>query len=471
MIAFTLIAGETAVLLGLIFPAEATLLLVGFLSYTGTLDLRLTLVLMMAAGLVGDSLAFRAGRRYGTRLREGRWGERVGAERWAKAEGLLQKMGGRGILVARFVAFARTLVPRLAGATGMPYRRFGLWNPPGVILFVGASVLVGYIAGESYETVSEYFGKATGAVLILLGTLIAIVIAGRWLGRNPDPFRALVARAGALPPLRWLNQRFGVLFFLLTMRVGRGWALIANLVAGVALLFGIGFGLAFVMKWAVDQSGLSIVDDNIASWFALRRTDQVVDAARDTLGVLRGSWLILAVGLVALLLAWRHRSWRGDLVTIVSTAGAFVPLVLLAVISDLTRAGDLTPASSSVSGLFPSQNAVVTAGFCTLAWTLSRGRRWPLRVALWTVAAAFIVSLSGARLYLGWSVASETATSVLLGVMWTLFFMVAWATRDDETTEKPPAYAESVPEPAPAALAEPGDAGLATAPQTAQPGR
>ncbi|GAA1857704.1 DedA family protein [Asanoa iriomotensis] len=460
VIAFTLIAGETAVLLGLVFPAEATLLLVGFLSYTGTLDLRLTLVLMVAAGLIGDSLAFRAGRRYGNRLREGRWGERVGAERWAKAEGLLHRMGGRGILVARFVAFARTLVPRLAGAAGMPYRRFMLWNPPGVILLVGASVLVGYIAGESYETVSEYLGKATGAVLILIGALIAIVIAGRWLGRNPDPFRALIARAGALPPLRWLNQRFGVLFFLLTMRIGRGWALVANLIAGVALLFGIGFGLAFVMKWAVDQSGLRIVDDNIADWFAPRRTDQVVDVARDTLGVLRGSLLILAVALVAFVLAWRHRSWRGDLVTVIGTAGAFVPLVLLAVISDVTRAGALTPASSSVSGLFPSQNAVITAGFCTLAWVLSRGRRWPLRVTLWTVAAAFIVSLSGARLYLGWSLASETATSVLLGVMWTLFFMVAWASRDDETTEEPSGYAD----PPAAAMSDAEDSGLATAP-------
>ncbi|MDG4826949.1 VTT domain-containing protein [Asanoa sp. WMMD1127] len=463
VIAFTLIAGETAVLLGLVFPAEATLLLVGFLSFTGTLDLRLSLALMVVAGLVGDSLAFRAGRRYGERLREGRWGERVGAARWAKAEGLLHRTGGRGILVARFVAFARTLVPRLAGAAGMPYRRFVIWNAPGVTLFVGASVLVGYLAGESYETVSEYLGKATGAVLILLGTIIAIVIAGRWLGRNPDPWRALVARAGALPPLRWVNQRFGVLFFLLTMRVGRRWALVANLVTGVALLFGVGFGLAYIMKWAVGQSGLSVVDDNIAGWFALRRTDPAVDAARETLGILRGSLLIIIVALVALVLAWRRGSWRGDLVTIVSTAGAFVPLVLLAVISDVTRAGALTPANSSVSGLFPSQNAVITAGFCTLAWLLSRGRRWPLRVALWTVAAAFIVSLSGARLYLGWSVGSETATSVLLGVMWTLFFMVAWASRGQAPAEPAPA-AEPVSD------AE-DDGGLAAAPQIAQPGR
>jgi len=429
VVAFALIAGETAVLLGLVFPAEATLLLVGFLSFTGTLRLGPTLALMIIAGLLGDSLAFRAGRRYGARLRQGRWGERVGAERWAKAEGLLHRLGGRGVFVARFVAFARTLVPRLAGAAGMPYRTFLLWNAPGVALLVGASVLAGYLAGESYETVSDYLGKATGAVLILIGAIIAIVLVGRWLGRNPDPVRAILARAGALPPLRWLNQRFGLLFFVLSMQIGRGWALAANLVLGVALLFGIGLGLAFVMNWAVAQSGLSVVDDNIAAWFAQRRAEPVVDAAVGTLNVLRGSVLIAVVGLVALLLAWRRRSWRGDLVTLVGTAGAFVPLVVLAAISDLTAANALSPASAPVAGLFPSRSAVVTAGCCTLAWLLSRHRPWPIAVTVWTVAAAAVVTTSGARLYVGWSTASETATSVLLGAMWTAFFMVAWATR------------------------------------------
>ena len=429
IVAFTLIAGETGLLVGLVFPAEATLLLVGFLSFTGTLDLPVTLALMIAAALVGDSLAFRAGRKYGERLREGRWGERVGAERWAKAEGLLHRLGGRGILVARFVAFARTLVPRLAGAAGMPYRRFVVWNAPGGALFVSASVIVGYVAGESYETVSSYLGKATGAVLILLVTIVVIVLVGRWLGRNPDPVRALAARAADLPPLRWVNQRFGVLFFLMSMRLGRGWALLTNLVLGVGLLFGIGLGLAYSMQWAVNQSGLSFVDDNIAAWFTQRRTPPVVDAAVDTLGILRGVVLIAAVGLVALVLAWRRRAWPGDLVSVVGTAGAFVPLLVLAVISDLTQATTLTPASAPVAGVFPGKNAVVTAGFCTLAWLLSRGRPWPIAVAVWTVGAAAIVTASGARLYVGWSTASDLVTSVLLGVMWTLFFMIAWATR------------------------------------------
>jgi len=50
-------------------------------------------------------------------------------------------------------------------------------------------------------------------------------------------------------------------------------------------------------------------------------------------------------------------------------------------------------------------------------------------VAVWTVAVVGVVTVSGARLYVGWNTASQLVTSVLLGVMWTAVFMVAWATR------------------------------------------
>ena len=116
-------------------------------------------------------------------------------------------------------------------------------------------MVVGYLAGESYESVSRYLGKATGAVLILLVSIVVIVLVGRWLGRNPDPARALAARAAALPPLRWLTQRYGVLFFLLSMHIGTGWALLLNLAAGLALLFVIGLGLSWLMGSSCGRAG------------------------------------------------------------------------------------------------------------------------------------------------------------------------------------------------------------------------
>ncbi|MGW0432736.1 DedA family protein [Micromonospora sp. NPDC003197] len=427
LLAALVVMAETAVIVGLLLPGEATLLLVGFLAYTGTLRLAPVLIVTIVAAVIGDALAFRSGRRHGPRLRASGWGLRIGEARWRRADTMLERLGGRGVFGARWVAFARTLVPRLAGGAGMPYRRFVLWNLAGVVTWVGGSVLVGYLAGGSYETVSRVLGDATGAVLGLIATVVVIALVGRWLGRNPDPVRALLARAGGLPLLRWVARRYGVLFFLLSMRIGPGWALLINLVAGLALLFVIGLTLAWLLGVVVRYSGLSVVDGAVADWFAGRRTEGVVDVTVGVISVLRGPFLIVIVALVAVLLGWRTRAWRGDLVSVVGTVGAFVPLVLLAVVADLAQP-DL--ASAPDLTLFPTQNAVVTASLCTLAWLLTRRAHWPVAVAVWTAATVGVVTISGARLYLGWSSASETVTSVLLGALWTAVFMVAWATRD-----------------------------------------
>ncbi|MFJ6154896.1 DedA family protein [Micromonospora profundi] len=448
LVAALIVAGETAVIFGLLVPGEATLLLVGFLTYNGTLRLGPALLAMIAAAVAGDTLAFRAGRRYGPKLRAG-LGHRVGPERWRRADAMLARLGGRGVFAARWVAFARTLVPRLAGSAGMPYRRFAPWNLAGVITWVGGSVLLGHLAGESYDTVSRLLGRATGAVLVLLAGLLGVVLAGRWLGRNPDPVRALLSRAGALPPVRWLSARYGILFFLLAMRIGPAWTLLLNLAAGLVLLFATGFAIAGLLAVAVGNSGLAALDGAIGNWFSARRTPDAADATLVLVSVVRGWVLIVLVAVVAAVLAWRNRPWRADLLSVVGSVGAFVPLVVLAVVAESTGPDGNEPAR------FPTQNAVVAASFCTLAWLVSRSAHWPVAVAAWTAAAAGVLGIGGARLYLGLDTASGTAAAVLLGVLWTVVFMVAWATRDRAVRERDQPVDPVLPPQGPRSPAEP----------------
>jgi undecaprenyl-diphosphatase len=419
---------ETGLIIGLVMPGEATLLLVGFLAYLGTLRLVPAILLMIVAALAGDAWAFRNGRRYGSRVRASRLGVWVGPERWEKADGMLHRLGGRGIAGARWVAFVRTLAPRLAGSAGMPYRRFAPWNLAGVATWVSASVLAGYLAGTSYRTVSDVLGRATGAVFLLALAVLAIVLVGRWLGRNPDPVHALAVRVAALPPVKWLSQRYGVLFSVLSSHLGAGWALLLNLVVGVAGLFVLGLGLGWMIGVVVQHSGLNRVDVVIADWFAAQRNAGVTDAANAIVHVLKGSWLILVVAAVALLLGWRARAWRGDLVSVIGTAGAFLPLLVLALVAE-----NLSWAAPVLQRHFPTQNTVATASLCTLAWLVTRRTHWARIVAAWTAAAVAVVTVSGARLYLGASPASAVVTSVLIGVLWTMVFVVAWATRDRAT--------------------------------------
>lgn len=184
VVAVLLVAGETGTLLGLLFPVEITLLFVGFLAYLGELPLGLVLVLMPAAALVGDALAWRSGRKYGPRVRNSRLGARVGERGWARADRLLHRFGGQSAFVARWVPFVRTVLPRLAGGAGVPYRRLAPWNVAGVVTAVGSSVVLGYLAGASYQEVADRLGQATAAVLAGLALAVALGLAGRWLLRR-----------------------------------------------------------------------------------------------------------------------------------------------------------------------------------------------------------------------------------------------------------------------------------------------
>jgi undecaprenyl-diphosphatase len=426
LVAALVVGAETATVLGLVLPGEATLLLVGFLCYGSTLRLAVALPLMIMAGLAGDSLGYAEGRRSGVRLRTSRLGRWVGEHRWRRTDRLLDRHGGRAVFLARFVAFARTLAPRLVGMSGMSYQRFLPWNALGVAGCVGGTVLVGYGAGRSYATVAQVFGQATGAVLLLLLVIAALVVIGRYLGRHPDPVAAMGNRLAGWRPLRFLGDAYRAGFGWLTQRLGVGGAVAVNVLGGVLALFAVGYALAWVIDRLIRQSGLPLVDPLIVRWVGSRRSPVTVDAAHAILSGLRGSFLVVLVGVVALVLNWRSRVWRADLVGVLGTVGAFVPLVLIALATDWERASGAMPTNA----LFRNQTAVVTASLGMLAWLVSRRFGWAAAVAGWTAAVGIVVVVGTARVYVGWSWPSETVASALLGGLWVLIFIIAWHTRD-----------------------------------------
>ncbi len=431
LVAAALVGGETATLLGLVVPAEAALLFTGFLCYGGRIRLAVALPVLLVAALVGDGLGYLEGRRMGARLRTGRFGERIGERRWNRADQLLHRHGGRAMFIARFIGFARTLMPRLAGMSGLPYRRFLPWDLLGVVGMVTGTLLVGYLGGRSYATVSGLFGRATSAILLLVLVIAALILVGRYLGRHPDPVADLAERMAAWRPLHVVNTAYRAGFARLTARFGVGPALAAHVVGGALALLGFGYGLALVVDRVVRQSGLPLVDPLISGWVARRREPGAVHAATLTLSVLRGSFLVAFVGVAALALTWRSRVWRRDLAGVLGTVGAFVPLVLIALATDWAR----TPDSRPHADLLPNQTVIVAASLGMLAWLISRRFAWGWAVAAWTAAVGVVIVVGAARVYVGWSWPSETVASTLLGLLWVLVFVVAWRARDRMLSE------------------------------------
>ena len=79
----------------------------------------------------------------------------------------MRNRGGWAVFFGRFTAFLRAVMPGLAGASGMRYRTFALFNAAGGILWgVGVSIL-GYVAGASFSRVEHGLGVASAVLTVV----------------------------------------------------------------------------------------------------------------------------------------------------------------------------------------------------------------------------------------------------------------------------------------------------------------
>jgi membrane-associated protein len=165
---------ETGLLIGFIVPGETAAIIGGVaVSRHHALIVTMCVVVCMSA-VLGDAVGFLIGRRYGTSVMNSRLVHRRVARVDAAGE-LLRRRGGTAVFVGRFVAFARTIIPFLAGATRLRYRTFAPYNITGAVVWGIGSVLVGYAAGNSYKKVAGSLGTGTAAILAIL---IVVGLAG-----------------------------------------------------------------------------------------------------------------------------------------------------------------------------------------------------------------------------------------------------------------------------------------------------
>ncbi|WP_343947833.1 DedA family protein, partial [Nonomuraea longicatena] len=173
---------DASVGVGLFVPGDGLLLVAGTTadSVPEALALIAAGVLACFAGASGGHLL---GRRYGPRLRHGRLGRRIGEERWAKAEALFQRSGW-ALALAYFLPVVHALTPALAGAVGVPYRRFMPWAVAGATAWVGTYVTLGAVAGEVVRTHAELLLPVAAAVIAAIVAIPAGVRALLSSGRT-----------------------------------------------------------------------------------------------------------------------------------------------------------------------------------------------------------------------------------------------------------------------------------------------
>ena len=165
---------ETVLPFSLFVPGEAFLLGGAMLAGAGALDLRAVAAALWAGGLLGDQSSYWLGRRCGAKFLAR---PAAGALLQIRTRGceFFRRRGASAVFWARLAGPLSWVTPALAGAFELDYRTFLAFNTPGVLLGIGAFLLVGYGFGAHLgalcATLEGYAPEVTAAAAVLLGLL------------------------------------------------------------------------------------------------------------------------------------------------------------------------------------------------------------------------------------------------------------------------------------------------------------
>jgi len=178
-----LVFAEDAIFIGFVIPGETAAVLGGVIASRGHVDVVAIAVIVVAAAILGDQVGYSVGARVGPAV----LGSRILRSRRAQlenAQDLLARRGGFAVFAGRFLAFFRAVMPALAGMSTMRRSRFLGWNAAGGLVWGVAYVVLGYLAGNSYQRVEKVFGR--GAAVAVAVVVVAVIIAWRLRRRRAE---------------------------------------------------------------------------------------------------------------------------------------------------------------------------------------------------------------------------------------------------------------------------------------------
>jgi membrane-associated protein len=180
-----LVFAAAALFFGFVFPGETAIVVAGVLASQDRVSLPMLFVVIVIAAVVGDSVGYEIGRRFGDRLVDTR-ALRRHRGKIGKAQGLLRRRGAFAVFLGRFTALLRALMPALAGSARMPYGRFLVFNAMGGIAWGIGFTTGGYLAGTAFEQVARWAGRvlAIGVALLVVAAIVVWSLRRRRRERN-----------------------------------------------------------------------------------------------------------------------------------------------------------------------------------------------------------------------------------------------------------------------------------------------
>jgi membrane protein DedA with SNARE-associated domain len=167
---------EAALMVGFFIPGETAVVIGGVLAGLHAVNLGVMMAVVVVCAIAGDSAGFEVGKHSGPWLLERRPLKGNVAVRRTMA--MLERYGGPAVFFGRFVAFARAIIPALAGMSGHRYRVFLFFNALGGLVWGIGYTLLGFVVGLSFQRILTQVGL--WSVAVVAGIVIVAVVV-RWL--------------------------------------------------------------------------------------------------------------------------------------------------------------------------------------------------------------------------------------------------------------------------------------------------
>jgi membrane-associated protein len=177
---FLVIFVETGLVVMPFLPGDSLLFVVGAMCGVGLMSYPLSVGLLLAAAVLGNQSNYALGRYFGPRVFQWEDSRLFNKAAFDAAHAFYERYGGVTIVAARFMPFARTFAPFVAGVAKMNRARFTFFDVTGGALWVVGIITIGYFFGN-FPFVKAHLDKIIWAMILIPGLVIMF---GAWKARR-----------------------------------------------------------------------------------------------------------------------------------------------------------------------------------------------------------------------------------------------------------------------------------------------
>ena len=168
--------GESFAFVSLLFPGTSLLIAAGALMAAGSLPYLPIVVGAITGAVLGDTVSFWIGHRFGGRITRV-WPFTRNPELLPSGMRFFARHGGKSVFIGRFFGPIRAVIPLAAGLMRMPRGAFWIANVASALVWAPMLLVAGDLVGEAG---GQVIGKTNTIVAVFAAIVVLGIAGGVW---------------------------------------------------------------------------------------------------------------------------------------------------------------------------------------------------------------------------------------------------------------------------------------------------